>query len=295
LQRKCFPKFGQYRYHTQRGARLHAKNREGFVRSRCGEREAAARILVANAHLALPIHTKHVLGFEKFIGRASIYGDQEFFDPKDFPWVGEVEADWGKVRAELDALLPYTANIPAFQELQPAQKALTQDDGWKTFFFYAYGLKARGNCRRCPETTKLLKQMPGMKTAFFSILAPGKHLPPHRGPWKGVLRLHLGLLIPEPAELCAIRVGSQTRNWQEGKVMIFDDTFEHEAWNRTDGVRVILFVDIMRPMRFPANVVNAVFTSVIAMPFVPLTGLAGNYLRWEKRFEALVNQGAAAK
>ena len=98
------------------------------------------------------------------------------------------------------------------------QKVLTQDDGWKTFFFYAYGMKAVWNCRRCPETTKLLQQIPGMKTAFFSILAPGKHLPPHTGPYKGVLRLHLGLLIPEPAEMCAIRVGSQIRHWQEGRV-----------------------------------------------------------------------------
>lgn len=230
---------------------------------------------------------------ENYLGRASTCGDQEFFDPKDFPWVAAVEADWRKVRAELDALLPYAADMPNFQDISADQKELTQDDGWKTFFFYAYGLKARGNCRRCPETTKLLKKMPGMKTAFFSILAPGKHLPPHRGPWKGVLRLHLGLLIPEPAEMCAIRVGSQTRHWQEGRVMIFDDTFEHEAWNRTDGVRVILFVDIVRPMRFPANMLNAVFTSVIAPPFV--LGSAGKYLRWEKRFEDAVNQGAAAK
>jgi beta-hydroxylase len=136
--------------------------------------------------------------------------------------------------------------------------------------------------------------MPGMKTAFFSILAPGKHLPPHRGPWKGVLRLHLGLLIPEPAEMCAIRVGSQTRHWEEGRVMIFDDTFEHEAWNRTDGVRVILFVDIMRPMRFPANMLNAVLTWAGAA-VVMVSGMGPNYLRWEKRFEAIVNQGAAAK
>ncbi|WP_406817912.1 aspartyl/asparaginyl beta-hydroxylase domain-containing protein [Mycobacterium sp. M23085] len=233
--------------------------------------------------------------FERFVARASKCGDKEFFDPKDFAWVADIEADWRKVRAELDALLPYAADIPTFQELQPAQQALTQDDGWKTFFFYAYGLKARANCRRCPETAKLLKKMPGMKTAFFSILAPGKHLPPHRGPWKGVLRLHLALLIPEPAEMCAIRVGSQTRHWEEGRVMIFDDTYEHEAWNRTDGVRVVLFVDIMRPMRFPANLLNAAFTWLIAMPFVPLTGLAGNYLRWEKRFEAIVNQAATAK
>jgi ornithine lipid ester-linked acyl 2-hydroxylase len=76
--------------------------------------------------------------------------------------------------------------------------------------------------------------------------------------------------------------------------MIFDDTFEHEVWNRTDGVRVILFVDIMRPMRFPANMLNSVMTWVIA--FSPyLLGSGANYLRSEKRFEALVNQGAAAK
>jgi ornithine lipid ester-linked acyl 2-hydroxylase len=234
------------------------------------------------------------LRLENFLGRASTYGDKEFFDPKDFAWVAAVEADWRKVRAELDALLPYAAYMPNFQEIERHQKELTQDDGWKTFFFYAYGLKALGNCRRCPETTKLLKRMPGMKTAFFSILAPGKHLPPHRGPWKGVLRLHLGLLIPEPAEMCAIRVGSQTRHWQEGRVMIFDDTFEHEAWNRTDGVRVILFVDIMRPMRFPANVLNMVLTWAGAA-IVMVSGMGPNYLRWEKRFEAVVNQDAVAQ
>jgi beta-hydroxylase len=127
-----------------------------------------------------------------------------------------------------------------------------------------------------------------MKTAFFSILAPGKHLPPHRGAYKGVLRLHLGLIIPEPAEMCAIRVGSQTRHWQEGRVMIFDDVFQHEAWNRTDALQVILFVDIMRPMRFPANMLNAAITWAIA-PLV--LGAARKQLRWEKRFEAVVNQG----
>jgi ornithine lipid ester-linked acyl 2-hydroxylase len=223
--------------------------------------------------------------------RASKLGDHEFFDVSDFPWVESVEADWQKVRAELDALLPYAASMPNFQDISKVQKALSQDDGWKTFFFYAYGIKAAPNCRRCPETTRLLKQMPGMKTAFFSILAPGKELPPHHGPYKGVLRLHLALKVPEPAELCAIRVGSQTRHWEEGRVMIFDDTFEHEAWNRTDGVRVVLFVDIMRPMRFPANVLNAAMTWLIALsPFV--IGNLGSYARWEKRFEAAVNQGA---
>ena len=239
---------------------------------------------------ALSALPKLILALNSFYGRASTFGDHEFFDAKDFPWVGAVEADWRKVRAELDALLPYAAYMPTLEDLSGCQN-LSHDDGWKTFFLYAYGIKAVGNCRRCPETTKLLRKMPGMKTAFFSILAPGKHLPPHLGPYKGVLRLHLGLRIPEPADICAIRVGSQIRHWQEGRVMIFDDTFEHEAWNRTDGLRVVLFVDFMRPMRFPANMLNAVMTWVIALsPFV--LGAAGNYLRWEKRFEAVVNQGA---
>ena len=152
-------------------------------------------------------------------------------------------------------------------------------------------MKAFGNCRRCPETTRLLKKIPGMKTAFFSILAPGKHLPPHRGPYKGVLRLHLALIIPEPADKCGIRVGDETRHWQEGKAMVFDDTFDHEAWNDTDKVRVVLFVDIMRPMRFPANLLNSMMTWMIAVsPFV--LGSTGSYLRWERRFEAIVNQDA---
>jgi aspartyl/asparaginyl beta-hydroxylase (cupin superfamily) len=225
--------------------------------------------------------------------RSSTLGDHEFFDNNDFPWLDTIEADWRKVRAELDALMPYASEMPNFQDIQKNQAGLSQDDGWKTFFFYAYGMKAVANCRRCPETTKVLKKMPGMKTAFFSILAPGKHLPPHYGLYKGVLRLHLPLLVPEPADMCGIRVGSDTRHWEEGRVMIFDDTFEHEAWNRTDGMRVVLFVDIMRPMRFPANVLNTVAAWVIALsPFV--LGSYGSYARWEKRFEAAVNQGAAA-
>jgi ornithine lipid ester-linked acyl 2-hydroxylase len=237
---------------------------------------------------------KVVWGMDRYFGRKSTLGDHEFFDNRDFPCVAEIEANWPKARAELDALLPYAAHMPNFQDISKEQKNLSQDDGWKTYFFYAYGIKAPANCRRCPQTAELLKRIPGMKTAFFSILAPGKHLPPHRGPFKGVLRLHLALLIPEPAEKCGIRVGPETRHWEEGKVMIFDDTYEHEAWNDTDGVRVVLFVDILRPTRFPANLLNSVMTWVIAFsPFV--LGSAGSYLRWEKRFEAVVNQDAPAR
>jgi beta-hydroxylase len=90
---------------------------------------------------------------------------------------------------------------------------ITQDNHWKTFFFYGYGFECEENCRLCPETARVLKSIPGVKTAFFSILSPGKYIPPHRGPYNGVLRFHLGLIVPEPREQCRIRVADNIRHW----------------------------------------------------------------------------------
>jgi ornithine lipid ester-linked acyl 2-hydroxylase len=78
---------------------------------------------------------------------------------------------------------------------------------------------------------------PGLITVLFSILEPGKHLPAHRGPYNGVLRLHLGLIVPEPCERLGIRVENQIYRWREGEVVIFDDSYEHEAWNDTSDTR----------------------------------------------------------
>ena len=98
------------------------------------------------------------------------------------------------------------------------------------------------NAARCPETMKALGKIPGLSTAFFSILSPGKHIPPHRGAYNGVLRLHLALQVPEPRDLVRIRIARQICHWEEGKCLIFDDTFNHEVWNDTAGYRVVLFV-----------------------------------------------------
>jgi len=237
--------------------------------------------------------TKRLIwSLDNWYGRASKVGDHTFFDLDDFPWIPEIEADWRKVRAELDALLPYAAHLINFQDMSKDASYISQDDGWKSYVFYAYGLKSWRNCRRCPETAALLRRIPGMKTALFSIFMPHKHLRRHRGPYKGVLRFHLALKVPEPAEECGIEVGSDVRHWQEGRALIFDDTKPHEAWNHTGETRVVLFADIMRPLRFPANVLNTILVWVIAFsPYV--IGEAGSYLRWEKRFEAVLNKGTA--
>lgn len=182
-------------------------------------------------------------------------GRRTFFDTVDFPWVKEVETEWPLIRAELDVLLRERDKIPNFQDLSHYQSVLTEGDQWKTFVLYGYGHQVEENCRRCPETTRLLAKIPGMKTAMFSILAPHKHIPGHRGPYKGVLRYHLGLLIPDP-EKCRILVGEDVRHWQEGKSLIFDDSHWHEAWNDTDQYRVVLFVDFLRPLPFPLSLLN---------------------------------------
>lgn len=236
------------------------------------------------SELVVTVGARMVRGLERILAWGSTVGNPPFFDPARFDWTRTLEENAPAIRKELDALLPRQAQLPNFQDISRDQRHLTQDDGWKTFFFYAYGRRGDGNCSRCPVTTRVIESIPGMKTAFFSILAPGKHIPPHRGPYKGVIRAHLGLLVPEPRERCRIQVHDQVAHWEEGKVMVFDDTYVHQVWNDTDGVRVVLFLDIVRPLRFPINLLNGLILRLIAWsPFV--RDAEANYKRWEREFD----------
>ena len=217
----------------------------------------------------------------------SLVGDSIFFSTDQFPWAKELESNWRVIRQELDQVLQHVDALPNFQDIMPRQQRISPDDGWKTYYFYAFGFTAQKNCERCPETWKLLKQIPGLKVAFFSILSPGKHIPEHRGKHKGLIRYHLGLKTPEPESACRIRVGDEIAYWQEGKSLIFDDTFPHEVWNDTDGYRTVLFLDIARPFRFPLSLVNWLVSQILA--FSPLAQEAkANYASWEKRFEMTI-------
>ncbi|WP_405176988.1 aspartyl/asparaginyl beta-hydroxylase domain-containing protein [Nocardia sp. NBC_01377] len=228
-----------------------------------------------------------VIGLMNWMRRSSRVGEGTFFDPDNFPWVEHVEAQGSLIRAELDELLVDRDHLPNFQDISVEQTVLTRDDKWKTYIFYAYGERSDANLGRCPDTARVLAEIPGLKTAFFSILSPGKHIPAHTGPWSGVLRYHLGLRIPGPEGGCRIRVGDDIRPWVEGGSLIFDDTYNHEAWNDTDDIRVVLFVDFIRPLRFPANVVNLIILRAIQVsPFI--TNSKQRQLEWEKDFERLL-------
>ena len=101
-----------------------------------------------------------------------------------------------------------------------------------------YGSVSEEGVRACPETWRILQKIPGLKAAMFSIFEPGKHLKAHRGPYNGVLRLHLGLKVPPERDKIAIRVLDRICHWDEGKVLLFDDAYEHEAWNHSGETRV---------------------------------------------------------
>ena len=142
------------------------------------------------------------------------------------------------------------------------------------------------NCASCPKTAALLDTIPGLVTAFFSILLPHKHIPPHRGPYRGVVRCHLALMVPGTPEACGISVGGEVRHWHEGETMFFDDGYEHSAWNDSEGTRVVLFLDVIRPLRRPAADVNkALLRGIAWSPF--LRDAKRRHEAWERRFERL--------
>lgn len=164
---------------------------------------------------------------------------KEFYDNQDFPWTQKLEANWKKVRAELDGL--------AGEDFSQWPRSEMFKTDWNLYLFFAPGWRFEEHCERCPETTKLVDSIPGVKMATFTWLKPDSHILPHEGFTSMVLRAHLALRVPDGD--CALRIGSSVRPWEEGKVMVFDDMNEHEAWNRGKEHRVVLMIDFLRPFK----------------------------------------------
>lgn len=178
-----------------------------------------------------------------------------FFDPADFAWSAGVEAQVEAIGAELDALLvqrrdgfrPYLRHDPDRPRLDG--NPLLDRPEWSTFFLCENGVVDTDAVVRCPATWNALTALPmpwGAKspTVMFSLLRAGARIPAHTGMFNTRLICHLPLIVP-PA--CGFRVGNETRAWEVGKLLIFDDSIEHEAWNDSGEDRVILIFDVWRP------------------------------------------------
>ncbi len=174
-----------------------------------------------------------------------------------FPWYAALEAETETIRAELLAVLDDKAGIEPFLKFDsPADvpRYLAGDEQgaptWDAFFFYRHGVRNDENCARCPCTSAILDSLPLVHIRehapeiCFSVLTPGTHILPHHGVTNARLVTHLPLIVPEN---CAINVGGELHVWQEGRCMTFDDTFEHEAWNRSGQTRAVLILDSWNP------------------------------------------------
>ncbi|HEV2608444.1 MAG TPA: aspartyl/asparaginyl beta-hydroxylase domain-containing protein [Xanthomonadaceae bacterium] len=180
-----------------------------------------------------------------------------FYPRELFPWMDELEANADAIREEALAVLAGGNSLlePFLGEGSDgvATGQLRNDRGeakWDAFFFYRHGRRYDENHARCPITSAVLEKLPMVRIEehapeiLFSVLTPGSHILPHTGVTNARLTSHLALLVPPG---CAIRVGEETREWEEGRGFVFDDTHEHEAWNHGDQTRVVLIVDVWNP------------------------------------------------
>jgi len=228
---------------------------------------------------------RFIYGIASFLGKQSLIGDTPVLENRHFPFFKDFTDNWEKIRDEAAGVLKHREDIPAFQEVSPDQYRISTGKNWRTFILFGFGTKLEKNCRQAPATTALLEKVPNLQTAWFSILAPGYHIPAHTGVSKGIVRAHLGLLIPREAEKCRIRVGDQIRVWRPGEIFVFDDTYEHEVWNDTPDERVILLFDFDRPMRFWGRLVNNTFVWLLKFSAF-YREPKNNMENFEDRFEA---------
>jgi aspartyl/asparaginyl beta-hydroxylase (cupin superfamily) len=180
-----------------------------------------------------------------------------FFPPALFDWVQRVQAATDEIRAELEGVLAAEQEfIPYVQKGEDASAPgsvwarLNHRRDWGAYFLFNQGERVGRHCEACPRTAALLESLPLVRipgrgpTAFFSRLKPGTHIPAHHGATNTRSIVHLPLVVPPD---CGLRVGNHVHAWQPGKVVVFDDTIEHEAWNRSDRERVVLIFDVWNP------------------------------------------------
>jgi beta-hydroxylase len=194
-----------------------------------------------------------------YLGRQSLVPDTPLISTGSFPFLQPFTENWEAIRNEVVAILRYRDAIPAFQEISPDQMRISRGKNWRTFVLFGFGTKLEKNCANAPITAGLLEKVPNLQTAWFSILAPGYHIPAHQGVGKGIIRAHLGLIVPREYEKCRLRVDKEVKSWRPGEIFVFDDTYEHEVWNDTDEERVILLFDFDRPMRLPGRLLHRTF------------------------------------
>lgn len=181
-----------------------------------------------------------------------------FFDRALFPWYEALEAETDAIRAEMLAVLaadsgfePFLGHVDDASQLEDHLRGASGARAWDAYFFHRHGERRDANAARCPRTAAALEAAPLCRVrahspeACYSVLAPGAHILPHRGVTNTRLVTHLPLIVPD-GDL-ALNVSGELKRWEVGRCFSFDDTYEHEAWNRSDQTRVVVLLDVWNP------------------------------------------------
>ena len=200
--------------------------------------------------------------------------DLPWFEREEFAFLDAIEQASEVIRAELLELLadetrfePYV-DMPDNAPAAPAWHELNHSPRWSGYHLFRHGERVDEHCRRCPRTAATLESLPLLHIpghgpeALFSVLRPGTHIPPHTGVINGRLTVHLPLIVPENCG--KLVAGGQARSWQEGRCLVFDDSYFHEAWNDSAHTRVVLLFDIWNP-HLGAAECEALTTSIVAL------------------------------
>lgn len=207
----------------------------------------------------------------------------QFYPRAAFPWLDGLEAATADIREELLEVMRDPAAFSPYVEGDPnrprtAQPGMIGNPDWGAFYLWRNGEAVQDHLRRCPRTAAAveglpLARIPGRSpSVLFSLLRPGAHIPAHHGMTNTRLICHLPLVVPPG---CEFRVGNETREWREGQVWVFDDTIEHEAWNRSDATRVVLLFEVWRPE------LDAAERAQLCELFGAIDAYGGAPARWE--------------
>jgi aspartyl/asparaginyl beta-hydroxylase (cupin superfamily) len=211
---------------------------------------------------------RNVLDINRWYYRAAGGENRPAFYDIDaiYPSLRELDRNHAVIREEMEAVLSRRDRIPRYHDLARSEQYISgtvdADKDWKVFMLRSMTGTPAANQAKCPRTTALLEKIPNVYQAFFSILDPGKSIPAHSGGYLGYLRYHLGLLVPKNRPP-SMRVKDQIHTWKEGESIVFDDSWEHEVYNKSDSLRVVLIVDFLRPMPLPLHQANLLITHVL--------------------------------
>lgn len=186
-----------------------------------------------------------------------------------YPELLRIDEGYDAIREELDRLLEQRESFPLYHDVDPKQREISGADerAWRTFFVYAREVGEEfPNQELCPRTTEIVKSIPGVLQAFFSVLEPRKSVPAHEGPSYTYLRYHTAFRVPA-VNPPRIRVKDRVYTWKERESLLFDDSWEHEVMNEADEVRVVLIVDVERPLPLLLRAANGVLRRLAAGDF----------------------------